>query len=76
MDFNKLGEMTPGYTGADIANICRQVKMNALEQSLSAESEVKIGMNDIAKIVQSTRPSAPSIVVGRYLSFLATYGER
>ncbi|MGC8587177.1 MAG: AAA family ATPase [Candidatus Micrarchaeia archaeon] len=76
VDFNKLGEMTPGYTGADIANICRQVKMNALEQSLSTESEVKIGMNDIAKIVQSTRPSAPSIVVGRYLSFLATYGER
>jgi len=76
VDYQKLGEMSPGYTGADIANICRQAKMNALEQSLSSETEVKISMADIVKILQSTRPSAPSIVVGSYLSFLARYGER
>ncbi|MEM0074403.1 MAG: AAA family ATPase [Candidatus Micrarchaeaceae archaeon] len=76
IDFSKLVAMTEGYTGADIANICRQVKMNALEASISKSEEMQIEMQDILNILKSTRPSAPSAVLGRYLMFLSRYGKR
>jgi len=76
IDFQKLGNMTPGFTGADIANLCRQAKMNALEKSVTMHSEVKISMADLIALIEKTKPSAPSMVMGKYLSFLSTYGQR
>ncbi|MGB9732555.1 MAG: AAA family ATPase [Candidatus Micrarchaeales archaeon] len=76
IDFRKLGKMTPGFTGADIANLCRQAKMNALEESVRLNKEVKISMNDLIALIEKTKPSAPSMVIGKYLSFLSTYGQR
>lgn len=76
INFEKLADVTQGYTGADIANICRQAKMNALEQSIRSAEEEGISTDELLKIIQSNKPSAPSLVVGRYLSFLAKYGQR
>ena len=76
IDFEKLADMSPGYTGADIANICRQAKMNALEASIAKETETKIGMQDLVNIIKATRPSAPSNVLSRYLMFMSRYGRR
>ena len=76
IDLPKLASLTEGFTGADIANICRQAKINALEASLSKSSEVKVGMADITKILQRARPSAPGMVMGRYLAFYSKYGKR
>ena len=76
IDFVKLGEMTQGYTGADITNICRQAKMEALESSVSETGENVVTEEILEKLVKSTRPSAPSIVIGRYLTFLTTHGKR
>ncbi|MEM3781604.1 MAG: AAA family ATPase [Candidatus Micrarchaeaceae archaeon] len=76
VDFSKLAAITEGYTGADIANICRQAKMNALEASISKEQETAVTMQDLLNILKSTRPSAPSVVLGRYLMFLSKYGKR
>ncbi|MDE1846262.1 MAG: AAA family ATPase [Candidatus Micrarchaeota archaeon] len=76
IDFGKLAEITPGYTGADITNICRQAKMNALEHSIRSSGEELISTEMMVKIIQSIKPSAPSAVVGRYLAFLAKYGQR
>ncbi len=76
IDYGKLADLTPGYTGADIANICRQAKLEALENNISDPSKDKINTDDIAKLIKQTKPSAPSFVVGRYLAFLARYGER
>jgi len=76
IDYNKLASSTNGFTGADIANICRQAKMNALEESISKGEEVKITMQALMALVLNTRPSAPSNVMGRYLMFLSRYGKR
>ncbi|MEM4064252.1 MAG: AAA family ATPase [Candidatus Micrarchaeaceae archaeon] len=76
IDFEKLGEMTQGFTGADIANVCRQVKMNVLERSLQGGGDELITFDDIAKVIQNTKPSAPSQAISRYLTFLALYGQR
>ncbi len=76
VDFTELANATEGYTGADIANICRQVKLNTLESSLSSGKEVKIKLADILSLVQRARPSAPTLVIGRYLTFFSKYGKR
>jgi SpoVK/Ycf46/Vps4 family AAA+-type ATPase len=76
MDFQKLASLTEGYTGADIANVCRQAKMNALESSLTAEKEMSIGMAEMLALVQKTKPSAPSQMMGRYMNFFSKYGKR
>lgn len=76
IDYNKLAEITQGYTGADIANICRQVKMEGLEKSLGGEKDYRITTDDLIAIIKNTKPSAPSFTIGRYLTFLSKYGER
>ena len=76
IDYEALAAATEGFTGADIANICRQVKMNALESSLQTGNTVEIKNDDLMKLIQKTRPSAPAIVMGRYLQFFSKYGRR
>jgi transitional endoplasmic reticulum ATPase len=76
MDMGKLAEMTEGFTGADIANLCRQAKINALESSLTAGNEVKLEMAEMEKMLQRAKPSAPNMIMGRYLAFFSKYGKR
>ena len=76
IDFEKLGEESDGFTGADIANVCREAKTRALASSVRTGEEIKISHKDVESILQSIRPSAPSIVVSGYLAFLARYGQR
>ncbi len=76
VNFNRLAEIAEGFTGADIANVCRQCKLNALEASLTAGKEMQISMLDLTTILQKTRPSAPNIVLGRYVPFFTKYGRR
>ena len=76
VDFEKLAASAAGFTGADIANVCRQAKMDTLEQSLKENNEVKISMGTLSRIIQATHPSAPTVVMGKYLSFLSRYGQR
>jgi transitional endoplasmic reticulum ATPase len=76
VEFKRLGEMSEGYTGADISNLCRQAKLNALEASVASGTELQISMKDLILQMQKTRPSAPSILMGRYLTFFTKYGKR
>ncbi len=76
IDYAKLADMTVGYTGADIATVCKQAKLGALEKTLAAGQEAKIAQADIEKVLQKVRPSAPSIVIGRYMTFLSRFGSR
>ncbi len=76
LDYAKLASLTNGYTGADIANICRQAKMNVLERALSKADESSIGMQDIMDLIKTSKPSAPPALINRYASFLSLYGQR
>ena len=76
IDFEVLAAKTEGYTGADINNICRQAKMNALEENVSTSKEKQIDMASLLAIIRSTRSSAPSSTLGPYMNFISLYGER
>ncbi len=75
VDFERLADETSGYTGADIANICRQVKMNALETSIESSQDVEITLEELLQQIDETRPSAPNVVMGEFVSFLSRYGR-
>ncbi len=76
VDFEKIGKETRGFTGADIVNVCRRIKINAIKQNIENNDEINITMENIEQIVKKTKPSAPEIIVSQYLSFLSKYGER
>ncbi len=76
IDFNTLADETEGYTGADIANICREAKMIALESSITNEEDQRIDLSSILKIISNVKPSAPPSSLGRYMNFMSIYGGR
>ncbi len=76
LDFSKLAEDTQGYTGADISNLCREVKSTVLEKSLKVGKAIPISMEDFSAALIRIRPSAPQSTLNQYLSFLASYGQR
>ena len=76
VDFGKLAEDAKGFTGADIANICREVKTRALEATIKTGEESDITMDDIESIVKKTRPSAPDTLLSTYITFMMKYGNR
>ena len=76
IDFDKLGGESDGFTGADIANVCREAKTKALAASVKTGEDIKISQTDVESILQNVRPSATGIVVSEYLTFLARYGQR
>ncbi len=76
VDYAKLADNTDGYTGADIANICREAKQKALDMSISTGKEEEITMESVLDLVKNLKPSAPKKVVDSYKSFLDRYGQR
>lgn len=76
IDYDQLAKDTQGFTGADIYNVCREAKTDALESRISTGKDIDINMKGLEEVIKNIRPSAPEIVVGAYLSFLAKYGQR
>jgi SpoVK/Ycf46/Vps4 family AAA+-type ATPase len=76
LQYDKLADATKGYTGADIAAVCREAKSAALESELHTGTEGKISMQTLLTIIGKTRPSAPDDVVAQYAEFLSKYGQR
>ncbi len=76
MDIKSLAESTKNFTGADIANVCREAKTRALQRMIKSGQESKISADDLESIIKTTKPSAPDVVMSQYLSFYAKYGQR
>jgi len=76
IDWDTLVEKTTGYTGADIANICREVKTKALTESIKTGKPPVVTMQDLLAQIEKTRPSVTEEMMEEYLIFLAKYGER
>ena len=76
IDYEKLASITKGFTGADISNVCREVKTHALEDAVKNGAEAEVTTDNIIKIIKAFKPSAPEDTISEYLRFLARYGER
>ncbi len=76
VDYTKLGNDTKYFTGADIANICREAKTMALEEELRTGKEATVSMKELEETMRAIRPSAPDTAISKYLAFLQKYGQR
>ncbi|MGC8648867.1 MAG: AAA family ATPase [Candidatus Micrarchaeia archaeon] len=75
INFNDIAAVSEGFTGADIANVCREAKTNAMEKEVETGKEAKITENDLIEIIKRTKPSAPMDLLNRYITFINRYGR-
>ena len=75
VDLAKLAELTPDFTGADIASICQESKMSALRAKIEGKSK-PITTDLIVGIIKRRRPSVTEGMLNLCKEFLEKYGER
>ncbi len=76
IDFKKLADMSQGFTGADIGNICREAKSAALKMAIKEGKDILVSEGSIAALIKEMKPSAPDSLLNEYRIFLAKYGKR
>lgn len=57
LSFDYLAEITEGFNGADIKEVCEKLKLSAIKDSLSSGKEETIGMDDVEKIKDTIKSS-------------------
>ncbi|MEW6722575.1 MAG: AAA family ATPase [Candidatus Micrarchaeota archaeon] len=75
VDLAMLASLTPGFSGADIAEICQTAKMQSLRAKLAGKVE-PVTTASIAAIIKTRRPSVTNQILDEYRRFLEAYGER
>ena len=74
VDYEKLAELTEGYTPADIAKACNIAKTEAMEKEINDSKEYSLSMDDLKEALQKVSPSAGKSVLARYAGFLMGHG--
>jgi len=75
VDLGKVAVVTKDYSGADIAEVCRTVKMKALKDQIAGRP-VSIDTNSVMDVIKTRRPSITQWMIAEYQKFLQAYGER
>ena len=75
VDLKKLAEITPGFSGADIASVCQSAKMKALRTKIKGKA-TPITTAQLVNIIETRRPSITKQLISEYERFLEAYGER
>ncbi len=75
VDLAALAALTPGFSGADIAEVCQSAKMRALRSKLAGTPE-QVTTQTVGDIVRTRRPSVTQPMLEEYKRFLEAYGER
>lgn len=75
VDLEELARQSPGFTGADIAGVCQQAKMEALRGKLQGK-EPKITTETLVRIIRQRRPSVTPEMLEEFERFREAYGER
>jgi len=75
VNLEKLADLTPHFTGADIASVCQEAKMAGLRSKLAGQ-EQPITTDTVVEIIKRRRPSVTARMLRDYQLFLEKYGER
>jgi transitional endoplasmic reticulum ATPase len=72
---DSFASLTDGFSGADIASICQEVKMVLLRDKLAGR-EPKTSDDLVIGVIKKRRPSITKDLLREYQEFLIEYGER
>ncbi len=75
VDLKALAQLSPGFSGADIAEVCQSAKMRALRAKLAGQPEA-VSTQTVVEILKTRRPSVTAQILEEYKRFLEAYGER
>jgi len=83
VDFAKLAQMTEGFTGHDIARLCREALMEPIRELERAgrlrdpSAKVRpVSMQDFTKALNAIKPSVPLDELSRFERWAQEHGER
>ena len=66
IDKDKLGELTSGLNGADIANICNQSKINAIQKNIKLEDSIEKANEEAHKVTfDNIQKAIDEVMIGR-----------
>ena len=75
LNMGRLADATDGFTGADIASICQEVKMQVVRDRLKGK-QIALTDDSVLKVAAGRRPSVTTKDLKEYFSFMSEYGER
>jgi len=75
LDLNRLADATEGFSGADIASVCQEVKMQLVRDKLKGKSS-GLSTEQVLAVISSRRPSITKKDLREYELFREEYGER
>jgi SpoVK/Ycf46/Vps4 family AAA+-type ATPase len=75
VSLDRLAEATEGYSGADIASICQEVKMGMVRERLKGKP-TEATTDSVLAVAATRRPSITAKDLREYESFTREYGER
>ena len=75
IDLGALADATPGFSGADIALVCKDAKMVVLRARI-AGTEGRVTTESVLAILRKRKPSVTRGMLSEFEEFLAVYGER
>jgi SpoVK/Ycf46/Vps4 family AAA+-type ATPase len=76
VDYGQVAEETEGFTGADIAGICQDVKMRLVRDKIAGKTEPAVTTDEVVDIASSRSRSVTVDMLKEYLAFVKDYGER
>jgi SpoVK/Ycf46/Vps4 family AAA+-type ATPase len=72
IDFNKMAELTDGYSGADAKQVCLKAALIPFREAIQGKAERGINMADLLKVLEEVKPSISRQTVEKYEKFLFT----
>jgi transitional endoplasmic reticulum ATPase len=75
VNLDNLAAKTEGFSGADIASICQEVKMGMVRSRLKGRQS-EVTTQSVFDVVSTRKPSITKKDLDEYVSFTEEYGER
>ena len=71
VDLDSVARKLEGYSGADIAYLCRKVAETVFEKAIGKDHEPPIANEDFEEVLAKFKPSVSRVDIDRYRSFQA-----
>lgn len=75
LGIEELAEVTDGFSGADIASVCQEAKMQVVREKIKGADKF-LSTKDILKVIKARRPSITAPMLQEFAEFMDNYGER